>query len=60
MRLVLVDKGDICLPQKTYALARKTSGHYLDGLNHRGLNSTWPQIDCSGPKEGSKVWFGGT
>ncbi len=55
-----MDKGDICLPQKTYGLAGKTSGHYRDGLNHRGFIGTWPQIDCSGPQEGNKVWFGGT
>ncbi len=55
-----MDKEDICLPQKTCGLAGKTLEHYRGGLNHRELNSTWPQIDCSGPQEGNKVWFGGT
>ncbi len=52
VRLVSVDKEDICLLPKTCGLAGKTSEHYSDGLNHRGLNSIWPQIDCSGPHAG--------
>ncbi len=61
LRLVWVDKGDICLPQKTYVMAGKTSEDYPYGLNHRAFIRAWLQIDWSGPHEGNnKVRFGAT
>ncbi len=44
----------------TESIVGTTSGAYRDGLSHRCLISTRPEVNCSCPQEGSKVWFGGT
>ncbi len=49
--------GDICLPQKTYGIIGKTSGHYRDGLNHMAALPSGHKLTVLGSRKAVKPGF---